>query len=151
MYTEDNFQLDSVWQFVAKDYTLKKKLGQGAYGLVVQAISKETGRQCAIKLIKDVFTKVDGGKYALREIKILRQLSKCKDNVFTPKLLDVVLPPVKDEDDNLTFKDLFIIMEAPRASLDLLKMLSKLKASSLSDTHVKTIIYNLLCSVNFLH
>ena len=35
MYTEDNFQLDSVWQFVAKDYTLKKKLGEGAYGLVV--------------------------------------------------------------------------------------------------------------------
>lgn len=58
---------------------------------------------------------------------------------------------MKDENDNLTFKDLFIIMEAPRASLDLLKMLSKLKASSLSDTHVKTIIYNLLCSVNFLH
>jgi len=67
-------------------------LGAGTYGQVVKARCKVTGNTVALKLIKNPVRCAYHARLVLREISILRKLSKLKDNVFTVKLLDVLLP-----------------------------------------------------------
>ena len=80
----------------------------------------------------------------LREITILRKLSQVKNNVFTTKLIDVMI--TDSEKDN--FNEVFIVMEF--ADFDLRTLFEKLKPN-LEKRHVITILYNLLCSMNYLH
>ena len=50
-----------------------------------------------IKYIKNVFDDIKETKQVYREIAILRRLSSMDNNIFTIKLLDVVLPWVKNK------------------------------------------------------
>ena len=61
------------------------------------AKNRETGDKVAIKLITDVSKTVYGARKVLREIVLLRKLSECPNNIFTVKLLDIVIPPMKDD------------------------------------------------------
>ena len=72
-------------------------LGTGAFGEVVLAKNRETGDKVAIKLITDVSKTPYGARKVLREIVLLRKLSECPNNIFTVKLLDVIIPPSKEE------------------------------------------------------
>jgi hypothetical protein len=44
----------------------------------------------AIKLIEDGYSNVHNFKRVVREVQILIQLSKMKNNIFTTKLIDIV-------------------------------------------------------------
>jgi len=46
----------------------------------------------AIKLIEHPFDNYYSALQLSREIKILRKLSEMKNNIFTPKLLDIIIP-----------------------------------------------------------
>lgn len=70
-----------------------------------------------------------------------------KNNFFTTKLLDVIVP-VSEEKHLATFDSLFMIMDY--VPLDLHKLFNN-KNVSFSDEHVATILYNLLCGLNFIH
>lgn len=48
----------------------------------------------AIKYIEDAFESIHSVKRVYREIAILRRLSAMEDNIFTVKLLDVIIPEV---------------------------------------------------------
>ena len=61
------------------------------------AKNRETGDKVAIKLITDVSKTPYGARKVLREIVLLRKLSECPNNIFTVKLLDIVLPPLKSD------------------------------------------------------
>lgn len=50
-------------------YSVRKGLGQGAYGCVASAVHRASGESIAIKRISNVFTKRILTKRALREIK----------------------------------------------------------------------------------
>ena len=62
----------------------------------------------AIKLIRNIFRNIYECRKVLREITILRQLSRMKNNLFTPELLDIVIPRSEDKK---KFTDIFIVME----------------------------------------
>jgi mitogen-activated protein kinase 1/3 len=62
-----------------------------------------------------------------------------KNNIYTTKLLDLLL--VED--------CLFIVLE--HVDQDLKKVLSNSDEINFTEKHVVTILYNMLCSINFLH
>ena len=100
----------------------------------------------AIKYIANAFDDIHNVKSVYREIAILRQLSAMDDNIFTVKLLDVIIPEAKDDDDSL---GVFLVMS--HVNQDLSQIFSNNKKISFDMEHAKIILYNLLCAVNFLH
>lgn len=67
-------------------------LGEGSFGQVVRAQHIATRKVYAIKLVRDIFDSLYECKKVLREIQILRQLSKMNNNLFTTKLHDIIIP-----------------------------------------------------------
>lgn len=96
----------------------------------------------AIKKIQCGPTESYRFKYILREVQILRKLSKMPGNVFTTKLLDIVVP-IPSEDGTIT---IFLVMSF--VDQDLTKVL---KVKNFSEEHMIIIFYNLLCALQFLH
>ena len=133
------------WQDLEDEYIILQPIGTGSFGQVVKAQHIQSKRIVAIKMIDDLFSSPYTFKKVIREIQILRQLSKMKRNIFTTKLLDMIIPKTKD------FSKIFLVMNYQ--TLDLKKLFRDQKPDEFSFTedHFKVIFYNLLCSVNFLH
>lgn len=55
-------------------------------------MDKETKQVVAIKLMKGIFNDLYSARKTLREIKILRKLSRVPNNLFTSILYDIILP-----------------------------------------------------------
>ena len=81
-----------LWTQVQKDYQLHEVLGEGSFGQVYKATSLKTGQEVAIKLITGVQETSYYSRKVLREIIILRKLSEIEENIFTTKLIDIILP-----------------------------------------------------------
>ena len=89
----------------------------------MKAENLETGQNVAIKLIQNVQKDAYYLRKILREVIILRKLSEADNNIYTPKLLDVILPSkcqvaTKPEDDsqkeNINYgclTHIFLVME----------------------------------------
>ena len=70
-----------------------------------------------------------------------------EQNIFITKLLEI---EVANKDTKLNNADgIFIVMEY--VAHDIRTMLDKIKQDSLTEDHVKIIMYNLLCAVHFMH
>ena len=147
--------MDETWNFLINDYEIIQKLGEGSYGEVFQAKNRQTGKICAIKLIKDVFYSVYEAKKVLREIHILREISSQSNNIFVTKLLDVIVPPVNkrqkigESNPNQLFNDIFLVQEC--FGQDANKYLKDESKYNLNEQHILIIIYNILCAINFFH
>ena len=59
---------------------------------MVKAKNRETGEIVAIKCINDNFDNPYACRKLLRESKIMRKLSQIENNIFTPRLIDVIIP-----------------------------------------------------------
>jgi mitogen-activated protein kinase 1/3 len=68
-----------------------------------------------------------------------------KGNIFTTKLKEVLL----SEDPE--FNDIYLVMNYHPKTLRHLLTSDEYKQLSFSEDHLKTVLYNLLCSMNFLH
>ena len=133
------------WAEVKNDYKLKKIIGEGTFGQVRSAKCLKTGEYVAIKLIKNAFDDPFEARKTIREIEILKTLSTKKSNVFTTKLIDVIVPADKKQN------NLFIVMQLAEKDLrSVLNDCSKGKIQ-LAEEHILTILYNLLCSMNYIH
>jgi len=101
----------------------------------------------AIKMVACNFQTERGIRAVLREIMILRKLTSMPDNVFTSHLYDVIIPTYAELDLDL-LDHLFLVMDY--VDFDLKTLFSK-TTNGFDDNHVKIILYNLLCSLNFVH
>lgn len=124
---------------VGDEYTLVREIGSGSYGDVVLAIHRDTGRRVAIKKIDELFTYISDTKRQLREVILLRRLAGHRNII---KLYDILEP-----DDPANFKTLYLVFEATPA--DLRKVYRG--QFFLTERHVKTIMYNLLCGLKYIH
>ena len=70
-----------------------------------------------------------------------------EENIFTVKMLDMILP-LKKRADLETFDHVFIVMEYVKR--DILTLLKKVQSDKFTEDHVVHILYNTLCCVNFL-
>ena len=86
----------SSWDCLLKDYILQEHLGEGSYGEVRKAVHKQNRYKVAIKRIS-LPEDSDIALYnsVIREITILRKLSKHASNKFSVRLIDVI---VSEED-----------------------------------------------------
>lgn len=75
-----------------QDYQPIDGVAAGSFGQVVKAVCKQTGKIVAIKLIEDIFCYKEMPRYVIRELELLHCLSKMKGNIFTIKLIDIILP-----------------------------------------------------------
>jgi mitogen-activated protein kinase 1/3 len=140
-------RLPAAWQCLSKDYEFLKIQGQGSFGQVVKATQKSKNKTVAIKYIADAFENIHSVKRVYREIAILRRLSSMEDNIFTVKLIDVIIPEQDNKEKNPD--GIFLIMS--HVNQDLAQIFNDNKNISFDMEHAKIILYNLLCAINFLH
>ena len=131
------------WEYVRKDYKIKEHLGSGTYGAVYKVKHRETKVEYAAKYLKEFIHHEVVARMMVREISILRKLSKVKSNIFTTHLYDIILAGPDD-----TFESLFLIMELQSGDL---KALMDTKNLVFEEEHALIVLYNTLCALNFLH
>lgn len=119
------------------------------------------GQVVAIKLIESIQKDTYMLRKVIRELFILRKLSEISNNIYTTKIIDVILPckckiASKDEEksqhevldlDLLTH--IFVVMEVQ--DFDLKNMMDNLPQADVDEDHIVTIMYNILSAVSFLH
>jgi len=85
----------------------------------------------------------------MRELSILRQFNEMKGNIFVTKLLDVKLAPNEPGTTIENAKGIFLVME--HLPNDLKNMIKMVDHENFEEEHIKIILYNLLCALNFIH
>jgi mitogen-activated protein kinase 1/3 len=80
----------------------------------------------------------------LREVKLLKKLSEMDNNIYTTTLIDIITPSKSTE-----FDHIFLVMNL--GSTDMKRFLESKDAEGLTEEHTVTILYNMLCALNFVH
>ena len=145
--THQSNSTDATWQCILEDYQIKNLIGAGSYGEVMKAKHKQSQIKVAIKKINiPVNASIHLYKCIIREISILRQLSKRSSNKFTALLLDVIVS--EHELANSSVRSIYLVMDYWQHTL---KSMVDSDPDNFSPDHLTVIVYNLLCSVNYLH
>ena len=74
------------------------------------------------------------------------EIARNKKNCFIPRLLDIFVP---ESSNPLNLNCVLLVME--REETDLNSFMRSGGNLGITKMHVKTILYNMLCAVNFLH
>lgn len=127
--------LEQIDDHVRALYTIKNKLGKGAYGIVWRAVEISTNRVCALKKIFGAFRNHQDAQRTYREVVFLQQL-KHHDNV-------VELVNVHRSDNSM---DLYLVFEYVETDLH-----AVIKAKILQPVHKQWIMYQLFRSLKFMH
>lgn len=123
---------------VDKRYKPMKKLGSGAYGVVVSASDKNTNDKVAIKKIEDVFGNLTDAKRILREVKLMQHL----DHPNLLKLTDMIDPPTGSE-----LEDIYMV--TPFMQSDLHRIVYS--ENQLTLDHIQYVMYQVFCGLKYLH
>lgn len=103
-------------------------------------------------MLPNAFKSEYNARKTLREIMLLRKLTEMEDNIFTTKVLDIVVPTsamynkneFNDNDDLMVdlqnLHHLFIVMELYETNF--IDLLNFTPCSNLSEDHIITILYN---------
>ena len=129
-------------------FNLMKKLGKGAYGRVMQILHLDSQREYACKRYEHVFSDEQRARRLLREMAILEKMTHPCCN----RLLCVIPPGdvVNDKDtpiQDLQFNEVYLVLR--KCDMDLKKLIKS--AKHLEETQVKSIVYDILCGLNYLH
>lgn len=124
---------------LGKDYHLLKQLGKGSYGTVVLAQHAPSGKMVAIKKLSEIFVHLQDAKRITREILLQRVMAKCRNLV---QIYDIIVLDSQRE-----FNTVFLVSEYVES--DLRKVFRS--HYFLTERHVQTIMYNLLCGVHYIH
>lgn len=86
--------LSQEWSCLINKYHPTEVLFQDYFNVKVKAVDQTNGKFVIIKQVRRIFNTDYQARKVLREIAILRQLSAIEGNVFTSKLLEVIIPGV---------------------------------------------------------
>uniref|UniRef100_A0A0G4I2Q6 Mitogen-activated protein kinase n=1 Tax=Chromera velia CCMP2878 TaxID=1169474 RepID=A0A0G4I2Q6_9ALVE len=125
------------WQ-VPERYEVRRLIGYGSSGMVAEAFDHQRQEVVAIKRVKRVFGDLGDCKRLLREVAILSRL----DHPNVVRLLDIPVPK-----DFKKFDELYLVLEMAESDLRKLCRCSVF----LSELHVKTIVFNLLSGLQYVH
>lgn len=128
-------KIDQVDQHILKRFTLIKKIGQGAYGVVFKATDKKTKEQIALKKLYDAFRNETDSQRTFREVMLLQELNG-HENII--RLFNVI-----KAENNM---DLYLVFEYMEADL-----YNVIKANILQEIHKKFVTYQILKALKFIH
>ena len=123
---------------INKKYQLIKKLGQGAYGVVVSCKDTSNNQTVAMKKVQNAFDDLIDAKRIVREIRLLHFLN----HPCIVKLIDIEKP-----EDLSNFNDIYFSTEFMDTDLHRI-IYSK---QPLSDDHFQYFIYQIIAGLNYLH
>jgi len=123
-----------------EDYQILHAIGEGAYGTVVSATHKPTGRQVAIKKILP-FEHTLFCLRTLRELKLLKFFSDTCVNENIISILDIIKPPTIDD-----FTEIYFIQELMQTDLHRV-----IRTQHLTDDHCQYFIYQTLRALKSIH
>jgi len=123
---------------VTERYELGKKIGTGSYGYVCEALDKTTQRNVAIKRFSRIFEDLIDCKRVLREVAILNRLN----NPHIVRIVDLIIPKTA-----YPFDEIYLVLEL--CDTDFKKLFKS--EVFLSELHVKTLLYNMVVGVKYLH
>uniref|UniRef100_A0AC34GW18 Mitogen-activated protein kinase n=1 Tax=Panagrolaimus sp. ES5 TaxID=591445 RepID=A0AC34GW18_9BILA len=127
---------DDVEGHIRERYEVHKRLGKGAYGIVLKATDRRTKETVALKKIFDAFRNQTDAQRTFREIMFLQEFGRHPNIV---KLLNIIRA---DND-----KDIYLVFEFMEADLhNVIKKMTILK-----DVHKQYIMCQLFRAVRFLH
>lgn len=129
-----------------ENYEILTEVGNGSFGEIVKAKHRQTQRVVAIKRILEIDENPLVYKALIREVHILRKLSGFAQNNFTSKIVDVIAPACFAECEH---PYLYLVMEY--FSQDLHNVIDSAQDINLNQKAVLRLLYNILCSINFLH
>ena len=132
------FDLAGTTFIIDKKYSVVKKLGQGAYGVVCSCKDNDKNVLVAMKKIQNAFENLIDARRIVREIRLLHFLN----HPCIIKLVDVEKPK-----DLSNFNDIYFATEFMDTDLHRV-IYSK---QMLSDSHYQYFIYQLIAGVNYLH
>ena len=132
------FDLAGTTFIIDKKYSVVKKLGHGAYGVVCSCRDNEKNTLVAMKKIQNAFEDLIDAKRIVREIRLLHFLN----HPAIIKLVDVEKPK-----DLSNFNDIYFATEFMDTDLHRV-IYSK---QPLSDSHYQYFIYQLIAGVHYLH
>ena len=84
----------------------------------------------------------------MSEINILRKLSSVQNNIFTTNIHDIIVLDFDSKSDK-PISCIFIVMDL--ISADLKMVIKNIDSLEFEEDHMITLIYNILCCLNFLH
>ncbi|EKU21961.1 mitogen-activated protein kinase 4 [Nannochloropsis gaditana CCMP526] len=119
-------------------YEVTRRLGNGAYGVVVAAKDTVTGKAVAIKKCFNIFQSLSDAKKIAREVRLLRQMDHPNITRIT-----TVIPPL-----SATFDEVYIVSELMDIDMHNLMYLSREK---ITPDHVQFFIYQVLCGIKYMH
>ena len=125
------FIVDSKYEFI-------KKIGHGAYGVVVSANDTERNSKIAIKKIPNAFDDLIDAKRIVREIKLLKFFNH--ENIVS--LLDVILPQSRTG-----YNDIYLVTDLMETDLHRVIF----SRQELSDEHIQYFMYQILRGLLYLH
>lgn len=125
---------------IGNDYKLLHSLGEGAYGTVVAALHKPSGRQVAIKKVLP-FEHTLFCLRTLRELKLLRFFSETCMNENIISILTIIKPPSLEE-----FKEIYFVQELMQTDLHRV-----IRTQKLTDDHSQYFIYQTLRALKSIH
>ncbi|TDL28397.1 CMGC/MAPK protein kinase [Rickenella mellea] len=125
---------------VGPDYRIIGILGEGAYGTVVSAHHKPSGRQVAIKKVRP-FDHTLFCLRTLRELKLLKFFSESGVNENIIAILDIVKPPSMDD-----FEEIYFVQELMQTDLHRV-----IRTQHLSDDHCQYFVYQTLRALKTIH
>jgi len=123
-----------------EDYQILHTIGEGAYGTVVSATHKPTGRQVAIKKMLP-FEHTLFCLRALRELKLLKFFSETCVNENIVSILDIIKPPTID-----AFTEIYFIQELMQTDLHRV-----IRTQHLTDDHCQYFVYQTLRALKSIH
>jgi len=125
---------------VDERYEVKKRIGQGAYGLICAANDRTTGETVAVKKIANAFEDAIDCKRTLREIRLLQHFNH--ENILN--LRDIMLPPPGSLEN---WNDIYLALELMDTDLHYI-IHSK---QALTDDHIQYFIYQILRGLKAIH
>ncbi|VDB86500.1 unnamed protein product [Peniophora sp. CBMAI 1063] len=125
---------------VGADYKLLHSLGEGAYGTVVAALHRPSGRQVAIKKVLP-FEHTLFCLRTLRELKLLRFFSDTCQNENIISILSIIKPESLD-----SFKEIYFVQEFMQTDLHRV-----IRSQKLTDDHCQYFVYQTLRALKTIH
>ena len=100
-------------------------------------------------MLTGLFSNEYSSKQLITEIQILRKLSDIKENEFTTKIFDIILPEIDQNEEDPQIDYVFIVMQYVDTTLA--ATLKNAKDLNFEVRHLIVLLYNILCSLNFIH